>query len=47
LALAGPVPAQIVCFLAGIFHFLVFWHFGLNWFELVFLGLDDLFASGY
>ena len=24
LTLAGPVPAQIMCFLAGIFHFLVF-----------------------
>ena len=30
LALAGPVQAQVMCALAGVFHFLVFWHFGLN-----------------
>jgi hypothetical protein len=24
------VPAQIMCILASIFHFLVFWYFGLN-----------------
>jgi hypothetical protein len=30
LALAGPVPALIICFLAGVFYFLVFWQFGLN-----------------
>jgi len=30
LTLTGPVPAQIMCILASIFHFLVFWYFGLN-----------------
>jgi hypothetical protein len=30
VALTGPVSAQIMCLLAAIFHFLVFWHFGLN-----------------
>lgn len=30
LALAGPAWAIIWCAIAALFHFLVFWHFGLN-----------------
>lgn len=30
LALAGPVWAMLWCGIAALFHFLVFWHFGLN-----------------
>ncbi len=30
LALMGPVWAVVWCSVAAIFHFLVFWHFGLN-----------------
>lgn len=30
IALAGPVWAMIWCAIAALFHFLVFWHFGLN-----------------
>ena len=30
VALAGPIWAIIWCAVAALFHFLVFWHFGLN-----------------
>jgi hypothetical protein len=30
LVLAGPVWAALWCLVAAVFHFLVFWHFGLN-----------------
>lgn len=30
LALSGPAQAQAMCAVAGVFHFLVFWFFGLN-----------------
>lgn len=30
LALIGPVWAVVWCSIAALFHFLVFWHFGLN-----------------
>ena len=30
VALGGPAQAQVMCAVAGIFHFLVFWFFGLN-----------------
>ena len=30
LALAGPTWAALWCLIAAVFHFLVFWHFGLN-----------------
>ena len=44
LALAESVPAQIICYLAGVFLF-----FGLLalWLESLFWGLGELFSSGH